>query len=227
MNDSDKDKDLSLGQGKAGDEGDDWLISYSDMVTLVLCFFIIIVAMSEINPVKFGQVAQSMAGAMGEIDEAEIQISLPELHQKITKVVEDKGLEDKVDVKMTNRGVALNLRGSVLFKLGKATLRQTAKPILSEIAEEINKIPYNIAIEGHTDNIPISSPIFPSNWELSASRASSVVKFFIDKGVPAERLRVVGYSDTRPEVPHNAEDGSSIPENQVKNRRVVVLFLAT
>ena len=227
MNDSDKDKDLSLAQGKAEDEGDDWLISYADMVTLVLCFFIIIVAMSEINPVKFGQVAQSIAGAMGEIDEAEIQISLPELHQKITKVVADKGLEDKVDVKMTNRGVALNLRGGVLFKLGKATLRQTAKPILSEIAEEIKKIPYNIAIEGHTDNIPISSPIFPSNWELSASRASSVVKFFIDKGVPAERLRVVGYADTRPEVPHNAEDGSPILENQVKNRRVVVLFLAT
>ena len=91
------------------------------------------------------------------------------------------------------------------------------------MAPALLDIPYRVKVEGHTDNIPIKSSCFPSNWELSASRASAVARFFIDTGVPADRLEVVGLADTRPEAPNEDLYGKPIQENQARNRRIVIL----
>jgi flagellar motor protein MotB len=100
---------------------------------------------------------------------------------------------------------------------GKAILRGILGPLTAALAEG-----YRIRVEGHTDDTPIDTPQFPSNWELSTARASAVVHYFLEQGVPAERLRAVGYADTEPKVPNRDAAGNPIPANQAQNRRVVI-----
>jgi flagellar motor protein MotB len=100
---------------------------------------------------------------------------------------------------------------------GKAILRGILGPLTGALAEG-----YRIRVEGHTDDTPIDTPQFPSNWELSTARASAVVHFFLEQGVPAQRLRAVGYADTEPKVPNRDAAGNPIPANQAENRRVVI-----
>ena len=87
-------------------------------------------------------------------------------------------------------------------------------------------MPYSVLVEGHTDDQPIASRIFPSNWELSAARAARVVRFFIDSGVSPDRLKAAGLADTQPEAPNTTSEGVPIPENRARNRRVAIIFLA-
>jgi flagellar motor protein MotB len=100
---------------------------------------------------------------------------------------------------------------------GKAILRGILGPLTAALAEG-----YRIRVEGHTDDTPIDTPQFPSNWELSGARASAVVHFFLEQGIPAQRLRAVGYADTEPKVPNRDAAGNPIPANQAENRRVVI-----
>jgi flagellar motor protein MotB len=100
---------------------------------------------------------------------------------------------------------------------GKAILRGILGPLTAALAEG-----YGIRVEGHTDDTPIDTPQFPSNWELSTARASAVVHFFLEQGIPAQRLRAVGYADTEPKVPNRDAAGNPIPANQAENRRVVI-----
>lgn len=203
---------------------EDWLLTYSDMVTLLLCFFILLGAISTIDPAKLQQVAQSMVKAMrGKVEQP--IVSLQEVADKVNEIIQKQDLQEEVDVEVTPRGVAINAKGGIFFASGRAEILDTAEPLLYSLVEEVKKVPYNIAVEGHTDNIPISTPEFPSNWELSAARATQVVRFFIRNGVPKERLQAIGYADTRPRVPNTTPEGFPIPENQAKNRRVVIVFL--
>ena len=94
------------------------------------------------------------------------------------------------------------------------------------LAWVMQELPYSVAIEGHTDDIPISSDEFPSNWELSTARASRVVRYLIDKGVSSEKLFAAGYADTKSKAPNLNEFGEPIPENRAENRRVEITFLA-
>jgi flagellar motor protein MotB len=104
-----------------------------------------------------------------------------------------------------------------LSDAGKAILRGILGPLTAALDEG-----YRIRVEGHTDDTPIDTPQFPSNWELSTARASAVVHFFLEQGIPAQRLRAVGYADTEPKVPNRDAAGNPIPENQARNRRVVI-----
>jgi flagellar motor protein MotB len=104
-----------------------------------------------------------------------------------------------------------------LSDAGKTILRGLLGPLTAALAEG-----YRIRVEGHTDDTPIDTPQFPSNWELSTARASAVVHFFLEQGIPAQRLRAVGYADTEPKVPNRDAAGNPIPANQAENRRVVI-----
>lgn len=203
---------------------EDWLLTYSDMVTLILCFFILLGAISTIDPAKLQQVAQSMIKAMrGKVEQP--IVSLQEVADKVSEIVQKQHLEEDVDVEVTPRGVVINAKGAIFFASGRAEILESAKPLLYTLTEEIKRVPYNIAVEGHTDNVPISTPEFSSNWELSAARATQVVRFFIKQGVPKERLQAIAYADTKPRVPNTTPEGFPIPENQAKNRRVAIVFL--
>lgn len=217
-------------------ERNEWELSFADMMTLLLCFFIVALTVSRVDERRFTEVAQSMTKAMGkkETRPAE-QPEIPEVpeqwRQKLKTLDEVRAdLEQRigegaeaVDLQMRPDGVAVNLRGGVFFASGSADLTAHARDVLQDMAPALEDIPYRIKVEGHTDNIPISSARFPSNWELSAARASAVARFLIDRGLPAKRMEVIGLADTRPEVPNEDLYGRPIPENQARNRRIVVL----
>jgi chemotaxis protein MotB len=152
------------------------------------------------------------------------------------------GLEDTVTVKSSSRGVLMQVQGQVFFAAGQATLKDGSYPFLDEIARVIEASPYSVAIEGHTDDTPIHTARFPSNWELSTSRAIAALRYLVDQGkidprrlssagfaalrylvdqgkIDPRRLSSAGFADTRPLVPNDTV------EHQRQNRRVeFVLF---
>lgn len=125
----------------------------------------------------------------------------------------------QVRVTQSPRGVTVEINASVLFKSGEAVLQPQSSEALAAVAKVLSQVDNPIQVEGHTDNIPINSPNFPSNWELSSSRAGSVVRLFTERGVPAARMVAIGYADNRP------VDTNASPEGRSRNRRVNVLIL--
>lgn len=125
----------------------------------------------------------------------------------------------QVRVTQSPRGITVEINASVLFKSGEAVLQPQSSEALAAVAEVLKQVDNPIQVEGHTDNIPIKSPSFPSNWELSSSRAGSVVRLFTERGVPAARMVAIGYADNRP------VDTNATPDGRSRNRRVNVLIL--
>lgn len=210
-----------------------WVVTYGDMMSLLLAFFVMLLSFSEVDRVKFKAFMGSMQEAFGvqkleeliEIPEG-ANIVIPEIMSGGSSILSElnsivprsfpgsRVQEDKV-------GTLLIVPGRLLFESGTAELKPETRAFLQEIAELVASKPSTqLQIEGHTDNIPIKTTQFPSNWELSAGRAISVVRFLIeDSNVQASRLGAAGYADTRPLVPNNS------PENRETNRRVEFLFM--
>jgi chemotaxis protein MotB len=145
--------------------------------------------------------------------------SLPEIvdHLKSTGAAD---IEQKGD-----RITTLEMSSAAFFDSGSASLSSAGKSILADVAVNLKSDRfegYQITVEGHTDDSPINTAQFPSNWELSTARASAVVHFFLDQGVSAQKLRAAGYADTFPKLPNRDTKGNAIPENQAQNRRVVI-----
>ena len=126
--------------------------------------------------------------------------------------------QGKVRVIETSRGVTIEINDSILFSPGQALLQPALVKAMSAIADVLAPTDFPITIEGHTDNVPINTPQFPSNWELSAVRATTVLRLFADSGVAPERLTAIGYADTRPVEPNLLVDG------RARNRRVTILI---
>ena len=202
------------------DNLDAWMLTYSDMITLMLTFFVILIAISRIDPLKVELLTKSMNKAM---DKTKVtQVSIDKLVEDVENMIVQEQLQDAVDVSITPRGVAVSAKGAVLFPSGSAQLLVTGYNILDNMANIILETPYNISVEGHTDSVPISGSLanyYPSNWELSSARASSIVRRMVEKGIPKERLRATGLADTEPIAPNNTEIG------RAHNRRVVIVFL--
>ncbi|WP_110114141.1 flagellar motor protein MotS [Bacillus sp. CGMCC 1.16541] len=238
-----------------------WLVTFSDLVTLILVFFILLFSMSQIDNVKFRALAQSFQrseifeynqsvipfdymesstvksvegkphqatqfqhaqenGAQSSVaSTAEGSISLDEILVEVQSYLEESNLTDVVLVNRDDRGVVLVLQEQILFDTGEAVLLSHAYPLLDKIGNLISTIPNYVKIEGHTDNRPITTYRYPSNWELSTARASSVIRYFISKNdVDSTRFIAVGYGDTRPLV------SNTTPENLQKNRRVEIVI---
>ncbi len=126
--------------------------------------------------------------------------------------------QGKVRVIETSRGVTIEINDSILFSPGQALLQPPLVKAMQAVAEVLAPTDFPITIEGHTDNVPIKTTQFPSNWELSAVRATTVLRLFADSGVAAERLTAIGYADTRPVEPNLLADG------RARNRRVTILI---
>ena len=186
------------------------------MVTLLMVFFVLFYSVEKDNVGKFKaaieqQVADEGASAPGlaqmlkVMDEVKIQKTLRELMDK-----------KKEDFKETpQKKIVLRVPGLSLFKPGGAKLTSDARPVLDEILKIVKKHgEHKIFIQGHTDDVPIHTKKFDSNWELSAVRATAVLRFFIDKGIDPERLTATGYADIFPVAPNNTKKG------RAKNRRV-------
>lgn len=136
----------------------------------------------------------------------------------ILKVMEPLVKEGQVRVTQSPLGVSIEINASVLFAPGQALLEKQSIQVLTAVAQVVASVPNAVQIEGHTDNIPIGTLAYPSNWELSTARASSVVRLFIENGVDAARLTAIGYADQRPVEPNASNEG------RARNRRVTVMI---
>lgn len=212
-----------------------WRLTLADMMTLILCFFVLMLTVSKIDPNRYEAMSSILAEAMGkpvqgkqEAEELQPltpvekkQKNLFELQLELAKLI---GRESKaVRLKLRPDAVAINLRGGVFFQLGSATLTTQAVTLLDKLAEPLTEARYKLTIEGHSDSLPIRSVQFPSNWELSSARASTVARYFIAQGFPKDDIQVMGLADTEPLAPNTDKTGAYIPANQAKNRRVVIL----
>jgi chemotaxis protein MotB len=126
----------------------------------------------------------------------------------------------QVKVTESNRGISVEINASLLFAPAQAVLNRGTIDVLKAVAQVLARDTHQVQIEGYTDNLPISSPVFPSNWELSSARASSVTRLFVENGVDPQRIVVIGYADNRP------VDSNDTPEGRARNRRVTVMILA-
>ena len=204
------------------EEAEDWLVTYADAVTLLMSFFILLVSFSKIDIPTFDAV---MAGIREEMNMGKEESTIEEMKVDIQDVVYEMQADQAVQVGMDDLGVTLELSSSAFYEPGSAKLREVALPVLGRIAQIVRADQYrffNVDVEGHTDDDPISTPKFPSNWELSAARAAGVVRFFGEQGIELQRLKASGFAETRPKVPNRDKNGAPIPDNQEVNRRVII-----
>ncbi|MDQ7832184.1 MAG: flagellar motor protein MotB [Desulfovibrionaceae bacterium] len=243
---------------KRRDDGDEhWQLSLADMMTLLLCFFVLMVSVSRLDMTRFEKVAGSMEKAMTRergkpaekpavpeplakerppVEEPPTAPTTPEVRAAaappgqrdidlLRREIEAKlaGKTGQAEIIQRGETLAVSLDGAAFFDLASAEIRPASLPLLTDIADSLKGLPVRITVEGHTDNKPMESWLYPSNWELSSARASRVARFMTDHGVPKQRLAVMGLADTRPLAPNDGPDGKPIPANQAKNRRVVIL----
>jgi len=201
-----------------------WLTTFADVMSLMLTFFVMLFAATHLDKSKMEDTLGSLRGALGMMDRTKpVIVSSPEIvreseqiAEKIHYAVVSRGMGSEVQVKLVKGGVRISLASPILFDLGKAGLRPQILPLLDEISAIIKPLPNEIIVEGHTDNLPIHTERFPSNWELSAARAISVARYFIQEGITPSRIGVVGYADSRPLFPNDT------PEHRQKNRSVEI-----
>ncbi|MEN2994966.1 MAG: OmpA family protein [Thermodesulfovibrio sp.] len=195
-----------------------WLISYSDFLTLLFTFFVALYALSSIDIIKAEKMTISLRKVFKVIDEP---ISFEEDRNKA--IIEDlrKLLNDisGVNIRSDARGIVITLPDSLLFSSGSAELKPESIEALIRISEKLKEIPGKVAIEGHTDNVPIKSSIYKSNWELSAARASSVLHFLLQRGLSPDRFLIAGYGEYKPIATNDTDEG------RAKNRRVELIIL--
>jgi chemotaxis protein MotB len=201
---------------------EDWLLSYADMITLIMAFFIILVSMSKIDPNKYEEVQAGMAKDVGN---REVTKPLQDLKSELLGQVAGAGVEDSVDVGRDDKGIVLNLASGAMFKPGSAEVRAEIMPLMKEIAGTLANERfknYQIEIQGHTDDTPVRTQQFPTNWDLSAARALATLKAMSDLGLSQSRMKIAALADTAPRVPNHSDSGKPYPENQAINRRVEI-----
>ena len=205
-------------------EEEEWLVTYADAITLLLAFFVMLITFAKFDIPAYQEAANAIKNEVGKKDE---KSPTEVLQQNIQMLVENVEADQVVQVTTDDKGIAIELASNAFFKPGSADLREVAieqvlKPLTDMLAAPRYGY-YMIDAEGHTDDDPISTERFPSNWDLSAARASTVIRFFIDYGqMNAKRFRVTGLGSVWPKVPNRDAEGNPIKENQAENRRVLV-----
>ena len=215
------------------------MVTYGDLMSLLLTFFILLLSFSSIQLAEFqdamGSIQAALQGAFSALKSKESVIQhrktpLPKISnfqrnqvvrmgREIQLFIQREHLESAIRLRITTKGIAIRISNPLLFELGKANLRPEILPFLTKVAKLAESWPNRVRIEGHTDNLPINTPQFPSNWELSTARALSVLKYFIETGaLNPTKLSAAGYAEFRPIVPNDS------PRNRAVNRRVEVFI---
>ena len=203
------DHELEAMLGK-GQEDELWLISYADLLTLLIGFFVLLLAVSPVKPAQFERMAASISGGA--------PAPLEELKQKVDDFITQEGLQQQVLTREEADGLAIEFKDALLFDSGSADIRADGNKAIGSIARMLQKLPSRaVVIEGYTDDVPIRNSRFASNWELSSQRAINVRTALEQGGVGREWMSVRGFADTR----RVAAQGT--PEEQrAANRRVVI-----
>jgi chemotaxis protein MotB len=213
---------------------DRWIITYADLITLLLAFFIMLYTFSKQDARKYEELSgrlknifqggravlkpggadagQGQSSAGGEIER--------ELQDELAALAEAKDGKRKISVFMDERGIVIRIMDTAFFDEGRAELKEEAKGALQRIAPTIEKSKKHVRIEGHTDNVPIRTSEFKSNWELSARRATEVVRYLIEKyNFPPDRISASGYAEYHPIAANDT------PRNRAANRRIEIILL--
>lgn len=240
------------GGGEESGGNERWLITYSDLITLLMIFFVIMYAMSKVDVAKFETLTQSLAAALNHSQQIPLKNlgktglvvpanptdngdktahptavgqattsdkALDNLYNQVKQYIVSHNLNGNVTIVNETRGVQITLRDVVLFDTGQATVKPGAKSLLQGLVPFLQSLNNPIVIEGYTDNVPISTAQFPSNWELSSARAIDVVRFLISAGVTPPRLSGVGYGQYHPVAANDT------PLHRQENRRINIVIL--
>jgi len=242
-----------------------WLITYADFITLLMVFFVVMYAMSQIDVAKYDQLAGSLnlvlTGGSGMLDNqqgiigpnngagtsnnganapsagswlttpsptptapvnsAEVQ-NMEDVANQLKTYFTEQNIENQVSVSLDDRGLVISVSDAILFDLGSADIKPAAEKELVQIGDALTNLDNYIRVEGHTDNLPINTPRFSSNWALSAARATNVLQLLIDQSdIPPEKLSAVGYGEYRPIA------DNSTPEGRAQNRRVDIVVMSS
>ena len=210
-----------------------WMVTFSDMVTLLLTFFVMIVAMSEVEVKKFKEALSYFQGRTSVLSHDAVTPAMnqqlmtiaqskdqAERYEELLDYIEENNLSDKVQAQLTAKGLHLTVSDSVMFRSGQAELIEPARTVLRYVAGLLDDRIGSVVVEGHTDNRPISTARYPSNWELSAARAASVVRFMLSQSdVPeASHYVAIGHGE------HHPVDTNTTAVGRSRNRRVEIFF---
>ena len=240
-----------------------WLVSYADMITLLMVLFVVLFAMGQTDKSKLevlrsslqrafsvevlrGTEPTALKGSSGEsripppvpmaitqemiaitgqvTPDARMATTLYEVREAMVQVPVPTDASGSVDVGVSREGIVISLAGNMLFDSGKSDLKPRGMILLDTLAERLKTMPNEIRVEGHTDNVPIATPLYPSNWELSSARATTVGRYLAEHSeIDPRRLIAAGYGEFRPVAPNDSREG------RARNRRVdlVVLFPQT
>lgn len=240
------------------DNNERYLLTYGDLMNLLLIFFIILYSMSQVDAQKFEQLSSSFQSAFGDYPKGNIinqgggganilpsmnpsgspaptpapsagsgngltaeERGTQEVKQKVEQLITQQNLQGNLEVELQERGVVISITANLLFASGSAEIEKDSLPVLDKIGNILLAVPgNNIRIEGHTDNDPIKTSLYPSNWELSSARATNVLRRLVDNaGIKPNVISSVGYGEYRPKVP-NVNDA-----NKAVNRRVDIVII--
>lgn len=229
-----------------GGGGSDWLPTYADLITNLFAFFVLLFAFSTVDQAKFAtfmhSIQNTLTGSMSVMSGGEsfrvdpavehkmesdslwdnygIELEpLKDVLDKMQVLIEGNEIAGGISVYLEGRGLVIRITDDMLFDSGKAEIREAAKSYLADIARVVSEIDNPIQVEGHTDNIPIATTRFPSNWELSSARALNVLHFLVDQGIDPNRLSATAYGEHKPLYPNDT------PELRARNRRVEIVLL--
>ena len=242
---------MSKGRRHKGHEGghenaERWLLTYADLITLLMVFFVVLYSMSSADSTKWKQISAALQQAFNVdvlqgqsatsidsspaapappidnlINDSEVP-QVTRLQNKIQAVLDGASQAPDVTVGVDREGVVIRLSGSYLFDSGRAELKPNSLAVLDAVAAEIRPLANDVRVDGHTDSTPIDSPRYPTNWELSTARALAVTRYFNESdGIRADRLMAAGFGEFRPLVPNDTR------EHRAQNRRVEIHLLSS
>ncbi|MGM0598756.1 MAG: OmpA/MotB family protein [Candidatus Rifleibacteriota bacterium] len=220
-----------------------WFVSYADLVTNMLCFFVMLFAFSSLDSPKKRQESESrdekfwaafsINAAQGAhqwlndggkgilITPASRKSEMPKIVRKIRNKLQKVSMADRILVLSNDQMVKIHIPSGVLFESGSARMQEGSEEVLTALVPIVGSLNNFVRVDGHTDDVPANNTVYPSNWELSTARASRVVRFFTeDMRLDPERFSAQGFADQRPKYPNDT------PENREANRRVEIVILA-
>lgn len=216
----------------------EWMVTFADLMSLLLTFFVLLLSFSNTENVKFQAMIGSVKNALGLKSELALSdvpsgsklmshenpkegdggAAAKDIAQQLNEILKQAGVEGGGSAKLNKHGVVMQLEGDLIFGSGEARINSEALPVLDALAKYISSVSRSVDVVGHTDNVPISTSAFPSNWELSAARAEQAVRYMAEKGVPPERMRAIGQAHSVPVADNGTTNG------RASNRRIEFVF---
>jgi len=209
-----------------------WAVTYGDMMSYLMIFFLILFSFSMAKDDKsnvkqyeesLNQIQKAFGGKVDvkRMEKARLQSNEQDMENRLREKMNNQQFSKFVQIESNSKKIKLVLTDAILFDSGRAELKENAKKVLADIAGELKNMPNEVLIEGHTDNVPIKSGQYTSNWALSMSRAYSVVDYMQKLGIAPERLAGLGYGEYRPLT------ANATPEERAKNRRIEISLTKT